>query len=145
MPEPAIPPSKRLQHPSPYAAKLVAKETGKSKASIQLPKDIRMQFPPRSTQLTESAVKWISAYALHVLKDPTLVVNLRVSYQDWAIQQARLGLILQIMICHIALYHMIPHFTISPAGKKRAIAYEICLLGETGAVSLRGSPFHVQK
>lgn len=98
VPEAAVPPPKRIQRSSPYATRLLAKETGKSKANIQLPKDIRLQFNPGATQLTDSAVKWISAYALHVQKDPTKRVNLRVSAQNWATQQARLGLIMQIML-----------------------------------------------
>ena len=96
--EPAVLPTKRVQFPSAYATKLLAKETGRSKSNIQLPKDIRLQFPTNSTQLTDSAVKWISAYALHVQKNPTLVVTLRVSNQNWSQQQARLALIMQIMM-----------------------------------------------
>lgn len=98
VPEASIPAPKRFQRSSPYLTKLLAKETGKSKANVQLPKDIRLQFTPGAIQLTDPAVKWISAYALHVQKDPTLVVNLRVSNQNWADQQARLGLIMQIMM-----------------------------------------------
>jgi len=98
IPEAAVPPPKRIQRSSPYATRLLAKETGKSKANIQLPKDIRLQFNRGATQLTDPAVKWISAYALHVQKDPTKTVNLRVSTQDWTTQQARLGIIMQIML-----------------------------------------------
>ncbi|MBQ3695430.1 MAG: hypothetical protein II938_00450 [Alphaproteobacteria bacterium] len=98
LPEAPIPNTKKPKPTSTYATKLLAKETGKSKSNIQLPKDIRLQFAPYSTQLTDSAIKWISAYALHVQKDPTLVVNLRVSYRNWDQQQARLGLIMQIMM-----------------------------------------------
>ncbi len=97
VPEATIPPPKHFQRSSPYASKLIAKETGKSKANIQLPKDIRLQFTRGATQLTDQAVKWLSAYALHVQKDPTKVVNLRVSAQDWDIQQARLGIIMQLL------------------------------------------------
>ena len=96
LPEKAVPATKRTQFPSTYASKLLAKETGKSKSNITLPKDIRLQFPSSSTQITDSAVKWISAYALHVQRDPMLLLTIRVSNRDWAVQQARLGLILQI-------------------------------------------------
>ncbi len=98
VPEASIQPPKHIQRSSPYVTRLLAKETGKSKANIQLPKDIRLQFNHNATQLTDSAVKWISAYALHVQKNPTKVVNIRVSTQDWSVQQARLGIIMQIMI-----------------------------------------------
>ena len=98
LPEPSVAPTKRMQYSSPYATKLLAKETGRSKANIQLPKEIRLEFPANSTQLTNSAVKWISAYALHVQKDPTRIISLRASYRNWAVQQARLGLIMQILM-----------------------------------------------
>ena len=99
VPEATIPPPKHFQpNSSPYVTRLIAKETGKSKANIQLPKDIRLQFNPNATQLTDPAVKWISAYALHVKKDPTKVVNLRISSQNWSIQQARLGIIMQLLL-----------------------------------------------
>ena len=98
VPEASIPAPKRFQRSSPYVTKLLAKESGKSKTNIQLPQDIRLQFNPGATQLTDPAVKWISAYALHVQKDPTKVINLRVSTQNWDVQQARLGIIMQIMM-----------------------------------------------
>ena len=98
LPEPSVTPTKRMQYSSPYATKLLAKESGKTKINVQLPKEIRLEFTANSTQLTNSAVKWVSAYALHVQKNPTQVVSLRVSYQNWAVQQARLGIIMQIMM-----------------------------------------------
>ena len=99
VPEESVQPPKHFQaNTSPYVTRLIAKETGKSKANIQLPKDIRLQFNAGATQLTDPAVKWISAYALHVKKDPTKVVNLRISTQNWPTQQARLGIIMQLLL-----------------------------------------------
>jgi len=93
-----LPPSNKVSKTSQYAPKLLAKENGKSKQNVPLPKDMRLQFNPQSTQLTESALKWISVYALNAKKDPTKSISLRVSNRDWPIQQARLGLIIQILL-----------------------------------------------
>ncbi|MBQ4472449.1 MAG: hypothetical protein II942_04330 [Alphaproteobacteria bacterium] len=95
-PEP-VPPA-RLTTPSPYASKVLAKETGTSKGNVTLPKDIRLQFEKNAMQLTETAIKWISAYALHIKKDPRLVAEVRVSRHDWPIQKHRLALIMQTFI-----------------------------------------------
>lgn len=97
LPEQDVLPPTRIQRYSPYATRLLAKESGKSKANVILPKDIRLQFLPNITQLTEAAVKWITAYALHVQKDPRLVLSIRVSSRNWPVQQARLSLIMQIV------------------------------------------------
>ena len=92
------PPAPRNPYtPSTYASQVLDKETGNTKANVQLPKDIRLQFLPGKTQLTASVLKWVKAYALHVRKDPRLVVALRVSRRNWAIQQARISLIMQIL------------------------------------------------
>ena len=98
VPEPTIEPPKHTAHKSLYASKLLGKETGKGKSNVQFPKEIRLMFNPGSTQLSESIVKWISAYALHVRKDPRLVLNIRISTQNWDIQQSRLGLIVKLLI-----------------------------------------------
>ena len=94
--EETVLPPQNFQHKSIYAAKLLAKETGKSKINIQLPRDVRLQFNPDAVQLTETVMKWITAYALHVRKDPRLLFTIRVSDKDWSIQQARLSLIVKI-------------------------------------------------
>jgi len=94
--EETVAPPQNFQHKSIYAAKLLAKETGKSKANIQLPRDVRLQFNPDAVQLTETVIKWVVSYALHVRKDPRLLFTIRISDKDWSIQQARLSLIIKI-------------------------------------------------
>lgn len=92
------PPAPRNPYvPSTYASQLLDKESGEATTNLPLPQDIRLQFLPNRTQLTATVLKWVKAYALHVRKDPRLVVTLRVSYKDWAVQQARLSLIMQIL------------------------------------------------
>ena len=94
--EESIPPPKNFQHKSIYASKLLAKEMGKAKSNIELPRDIRLQFNAGATQLAEQSMKWVMAYAVHVQKDPRLVFTIRVSNRDWAVQLARLSLIVKI-------------------------------------------------
>lgn len=97
-PEPMLEVPKRTQHKSLYAAKLLAKETGKNKAAVQIPKDMRLLFEPNSARLAESVVKWLTAYSLHVQKDPSLVLNIRISNQNWDLQQMRLGMVVKLLI-----------------------------------------------
>ena len=97
VPETTIEPPRNFHRSSPYATKLLDRETGRGSADIILPKDIRLQFLPNRAHLTQAATKWIAAYGLHVRKDPRLVLVIRVSRQNWAIQQARLSLIMQVL------------------------------------------------
>ncbi len=97
METPIVPP-KRTKTPAGYVTKVYNKETGKSKADVTMPKDIRLQFNSGSSQLADSTIKWIASYALYAKKDPRLVLNIRVSSLEWATQQARLSLILQIIL-----------------------------------------------
>ena len=97
-PEPILALPKKSQIKSTYATKLLAKETGKAKGNVQLPKDMRLMFEPNSARLAESVVKWLTAYSLHTQKDPSLVLNIRISNQDWSLQQARLGLVIKLLI-----------------------------------------------
>lgn len=83
---------------SQYAVKLLNKEEGKNKINIAIPTDLRLTFTPNSTQLTESALNWISAYALHIQKDPRLEAVIRISNKNWPLQQARLSLIVKKMM-----------------------------------------------
>ena len=97
--EPDLPPPEKSQYKSAHAAKLLAQESmGKGKASVQVPKEMRLTFDHHSAQLSESVAKWIKAYALHVQKDPRLVLNIRISNQDWPLQRARLGLIMKLLV-----------------------------------------------
>ena len=96
-PEPEIQPPKKTHNTSLYATRLLAKETGKSKAAITLPQDLRLMFEPNATQISATSVKWITAYALHVQKDPRLGLSIRVSNQNWPIQQARLGVLIKLL------------------------------------------------
>ena len=97
-PEKQIAPPKRNNTPSAFAAKVVAKETGTSKTAVTLPKDIRLQFPKGQALLTPTVIKWVTAYALHVKKDPRLLIEIRVSNRDWAVQKSRLTIIMQQML-----------------------------------------------
>ncbi len=83
---------------SQYAVKLLNKEEGKNKINMTIPTDLRLTFTPNSTQLTESALNWISAYALHIQKDPRLEAIIRISNKNWPLQQARLSLIVKKMM-----------------------------------------------
>ena len=97
VPEPDIQPPKKTSNSSLYATKLLAKETGKAANSIEIPQDVRLMFDPNATQLSANSIKWITAYALHIQKDPRLILSIRVSNQNWGIQQARLGIILRLL------------------------------------------------
>lgn len=98
-PEPTLAPPEKGQYKSPHASKFLAQESmGKGKTSVQVPKEMRLTFDEHSAQLSESVAKWIKAYALHVQKDPRLVLNVRISSQDWPLQRARLGLIMKLLV-----------------------------------------------
>ncbi len=96
--EPPIPPRVRVMPAQTYSTKVLAHETGKSKVPVTLPRDVRLQFSPDSSQLSQPIIKWITAYALHAQKDPRLVIVLRVSQYDWNLQRARLNLIVKTLM-----------------------------------------------
>ena len=102
-PIPAVPEQeillpKKRHITSQNASKLLAKVSGKATNSLTMPKELKLKFEPNSTQLSSTTTKWITAYALHVHKDPRLFLNIHVSNQNWPIQQARLGLIIKLLI-----------------------------------------------
>ena len=60
-----------------------------------VPREIRISFYPGQSSLSAQALKWIKAFSIKVRKDPRLVMEIRVSEEDWPLQSKRVGLMLQ--------------------------------------------------
>ena len=104
MPLPEVPEKVSLLTPivhaksSPYAARLLAREAGTGDPELEVPNDLRLRFPHNTTKLTDAAIKWLTAFAMNVQKDPSRILQIRVSRQNWKVQQARLTLMIQLLM-----------------------------------------------
>ena len=63
--------------------------------TLSVPREIRISFHPGQSALSAQALKWIKVFSLKVRKDPRLVIEIRVSEQDWPLQSKRVALMLQ--------------------------------------------------
>ncbi len=85
---------------------LEAVEQGKT-PYFSIPKEVRIKFYPGQSDLSLHAMKWIKAFALKVRNDPTLIIEMRASEENWPLQSKRLGLMLQTILEAGASRHQI--------------------------------------
>lgn len=86
-----------IQQPD-YADQLLeAGEQGKP-LYFSVPREVRIKFYPEQSNLSAQAIKWIKAFAIRVRSDPRMVVEIRVSDENWPLQSKRVGLMLQVIL-----------------------------------------------
>ena len=62
-----------------------------------MPREIRFTFYPGQSTFSAQALKWVKSFGKHVVNDPRLLVEIRVSEQNWKVQKKRLNVLLQIL------------------------------------------------
>jgi hypothetical protein len=78
-----------------YADDLLAEVQGGKKVMFSAPREVRVSFYPGQSSLSAQALKWIKIFALKVRNDPRLVLEIRVSDENWPLQSKRVALMLQ--------------------------------------------------
>lgn len=86
-----------IQQPDYVDQMLEASEHGKP-LYFSVPREVRLKFYPDQSNLSAQAVKWVKAFALKVRSDPSLVIEIRASEENWPLQSKRVGLMLQIIL-----------------------------------------------
>ena len=66
-------------------------------SGIGMPREIRITFYAGQSTFSAQALKWVRSFAVRVVNDPRLLVEIRVSEQDWKVQEKRLSILLQIL------------------------------------------------
>ena len=97
-PEPPIPPKKPKITKSAYVHRAVGKEVQNINSDFELPREMRILFYPNRVDLSAQNVMWIKAFAAHVMKDPRLILTIRISNQNWQLQKTRLTLLIQVAL-----------------------------------------------
>ena len=91
-----IPPKQTYFNNTSYADQVLA-TSATAYSPLSIPREIRITFYPGKTAFSAQALKWAKAFATHVVNDPRLLVEIRVSEEDWSIQEKRLSILLQIL------------------------------------------------
>ena len=65
--------------------------------TFNMPREVRITFYSGQSSLSAQALKWVRAFAIRVVRDPRLLAEIRVSEQQWKLQEKRLSMILQIL------------------------------------------------
>lgn len=88
-----FPEKKRAVMVMDYADRMVDSIDADEKLPFLMPHEIRITFYPRASAFSGQSLKWVKAFALAALKDPRLVVELRVSCAEADLQDARVALV----------------------------------------------------
>ena len=94
--EVVIDPPKSTFKQSGYADQALATAASPS-SGIGMPREIRLTFYPGQAAYSAQALKWVKAFGVHVVNDPRLFAEIRVSEQNWNLQKKRLNILLQIL------------------------------------------------
>ena len=65
--------------------------------TFHIPREVRITFYSGQSSLSAQALKWARAFAVRVVRDPRLLAEIRVSEEQWKVQEKRLSMILQIL------------------------------------------------
>ena len=95
--EAQIPPKKTPFTRTSYADQSLAFVEGGVMGTFNMPREVRITFYSGQSSLSAQALKWVRAFAIRVVRDPRLLAEIRVSEQQWKLQEKRLSLILQIL------------------------------------------------
>ena len=94
--EATIPQKQRAFKQAGFADQALAMATTPADG-LGIPREIRITFYPSQSTFSAQALKWVKAFALHVVNDPRLWAEIRVSEQNWNTQKKRLSVLLQIL------------------------------------------------
>ena len=94
--EPVIESKKTVFKQSGYADQALAM-AGTNTTGLGMPREIRITFYPGQSTFSAQALKWAKAFAMRVVNHPTLLAEIRVSEQNWPLQEKRLAVLLQIL------------------------------------------------
>ena len=93
LPEPDLPAKERVIVPFEYADQMAESLKSGEPVPFKMPHEIRITFYPRASAFSGQTLKWIRAFALAALQDPRLIVEIRASCAEAALQDARLKLV----------------------------------------------------
>ena len=91
-----VPPKKVHFKQSGLADQAVAMATTTS-SGVGMPREVRITFYPDQSTFSAQAIKWVKSFAIHVVNNPTLLIEIRMSNQNPKIQRKRLSILLQIL------------------------------------------------
>jgi len=91
-----IPPKRIYFKKSGLADQAIAVATA-APSGIGMPREIRITFYPEQSTFSVQALKWVKSFAIHVVNNPTLLIEIRISEQNPKIQRKRLSILLQIL------------------------------------------------
>ncbi len=95
--ETQIPPKKVPFRKTSYADQSLAFVEGGVMGTFNMPREVRITFYSGESSLSAQALKWVRAFAIRVVRDPRLLAEIRVSEQQWKLQEKRLSMILQVL------------------------------------------------
>ena len=82
---------------SGYADQALSLAEGGMANSLNMPREIRITYYKGQSGMNVHSLKWVRAFAVRVVHDPRLLIEVRVSEKQWDVQQKRLKLLLQIL------------------------------------------------
>ena len=91
-----IEPKKQAFKQSRYVDQALAMATTPP-SGLAMPREIRITFYPGQSTFSAQALKWAKSFALRVVNDPKLLVEIRVSEQSWKVQEKRLRILSQVL------------------------------------------------
>ena len=98
-PEPTAPtPPVRKVIPSEYADYMLTALEKNERPGFIMPQEIKVSFYKNASHFSGQTIKWIKAFSMKALNDPRLVVQVRLSTQNPAVQQKRLSIIKNTLI-----------------------------------------------
>jgi len=81
-----------------YADQALAMAAAPANDSVfKMPKEIRVKFYSGHSAFSAQALKWVRSFAVRVVNDPHLLIEIRVSEKNWKVQEKRLSILFQIL------------------------------------------------
>ena len=91
--EPDLPKKERFVVPSEYADQMIDSLKVGQQTPFKMPHEVRITFYPRASAFSGQTLKWVRAFATAALQDPRLIVEIRASCAEAALQDTRLKLV----------------------------------------------------
>ncbi len=111
-----------IQQPEYADQMLEAMEKGTT-TYFSIPKEVRIKFYPGQAHLSAQALKWIKSFAIKVRQDPRLILEIRVSEENWPLQSKRVGLMLQAVLEQGVSRHQIVVYKTNRAADSVLLGY----------------------
>ncbi len=97
-PEPIIETPTRKVIPSEYADRVLATFNQNERPDFIMPQEIKVSFYRNASEFSGQTIKWIKAFSVGALNDPRLIVQVRLSVYNPAVQQKRLSVVRNTLI-----------------------------------------------